>query len=437
MAGAGSPDPDRSGIGASLWLPFWSVTIDLRTRDDVDVDTVDVADFFSSELPDLAAERSGLAVPGARELGVRPLTVETPAGTWTLSIEGEHVQVTPGGGGPAVVRLDEDEVTDIVHDRRTPMTLMAAGTLDMPAGGLGDFLDWWVVLRSLLDARAVHTAGDVTFTDPEGGALDLERSFSIDDDPAQLAYFLGEAGYLHLTDVFTPAEMAQVSADIDSALPRYHDGDGRSWWATTSDGEQRAVRLQRFQEESAATAALLEDERLLRLATLTGDGHLPRQQDGNKIEALVKPIGVVKGISDLPWHKDCSLGRHSSRCCSLTVGISVTGADDRSGQLAVVAGSHRALLQPAFFRSSWGLPAVPLPTGTGDVTVHCSCTLHMSHAPVDRERRVMYTDFVLPPRAGDDPAPSSAGAVDRVRERAYKVVSQVPSSARPGASSTL
>ncbi len=412
------------------------MTIDLRTRNDVDVEAIDVAGFFASELPGLAADRSALAVPGARELGVRPLTIETSAGTWTLSVDGERVRVCDGGGGAAKVRLDESEITDIVHDRRTPMTFLAAGTLDMPDGQLGDFLDWWVVLRSLLDARAVHTAGAVTLADSDGDDLDLHRSFSIDDDPAQLAQYLGEAGYLHLTEVFTPAEMAQVSADMDAALPRYRDGDGRSWWATTADGEQRAVRLQRFQEESAATAALLEDDRLLRLATLTGDGHVPRQQGGNKIEALVKPIGVVKGISDLPWHKDCSLGRHSSRCCSLTVGISVTGADERSGQLAVVAGSHRALVQPAFFRDSWGLPAVPLPTRTGDVTVHCSCTLHMSQAPVERERRVMYTDFVLPPRDGDDPAPSSAGVIDRVRERAYKVVSQVPSTVRPGASST-
>jgi hypothetical protein len=409
------------------------MTIDLRTREDVDVETIDVADFFETELPALAAERSALAVPGARELGVRPLTVETAAGSWTLSVDDERIKVHAGNGGHATVRLDEIEITDIVHDRRTPMTLLAAGTLDMPEGGLGDFLDWWVVLRSLLDERVVHTAGAVTFTDRDGGDLNLQQSFAIDDDPALLAYYLGEAGYLHLTDVFTPAEMVQVSVDMDEALPRYHDGDGRSWWATTADGEERAVRLQRFQEESAATAALLEDDRLLRLATLTGDGHLPREQGGNKIEALVKPIGVVKGISDLPWHKDCSLGRHSSRCCSLTVGISVTGADERSGQLGVVAGSHRALIQPAFFRDTWGLPAVPLPTRTGDVTVHCSCTLHMSHAPVDRERRVMYTDFVLPPRAGDDPRPSSAGVIDEVRERAYKVVSQVPSSVRPGA----
>ncbi len=407
------------------------MSIDFRTRNDVDVETIDVADFFGAQLPRLAADGSALAVPGARELGVLPFTIETTVGTWTLSVDDDAVRVRPGGGGHAAVRLDVDEITDIVHDRRTPMTLLAAATLDMPSGNINHFLDWWVVLRSLLDARTVHTAGDVTFTDRDGGPLDLQRSFRVDDDPAELAYYLGEAGYLHLTEVFTTDEMAQVSADMDAALPRYHDGDGRSWWATTADGEERAVRLQRFQEESLATAALLEDDRLLRLASVTGDGHVPRDQGGNKIEALVKPIGVVKGISDLPWHKDCSLGRHSSRCCSLTVGISVTGADQRTGQLGVVAGSHRALVQPAFFRDSWGLPAVPLPTRTGDVTVHCSCTLHMSHAPVAQERRVMYTDFVLPPRAGDDPSPSSAGVIDRVRERAYKVVSQVPSAVRP------
>jgi hypothetical protein len=125
------------------------MTIDLRTRPDVDVETIDAADFFTSELPDLAAARSALAVPGARELGVRPLTVETAAGTWTLSVDGDKVRVSAGDGGQAKVRLDEDEITDIVHDRRTPMTLLAAGTLDMPEGELGDFLDWWVVLRSL------------------------------------------------------------------------------------------------------------------------------------------------------------------------------------------------------------------------------------------------------------------------------------------------
>jgi hypothetical protein len=48
--------------------------------------------------------------------------------------------------------------------------------------------------------------------------------------------------------------------------------------------------------------------------------------------------------------------------------------------------------------NSSDLPVVPLPTHTGDVTVHLSCTLHQSVPPVERERRVMYTGFRLPPR---------------------------------------
>ena len=230
--------PRRSCAGLTPSLTWTVMTIDFRTRDDVDVETIDVADFFGAQLPRLAAERSELAVPGARELGVRPFTIETTAGTWTLSVNDDAVQVHPGGAGHAAVRLDAGEITDIVHDRRTPMTLLAAATLDMPSGDINDFLDWWVVLRSLLDVRPIHTAGDVTFTDRDGGPLDLQRSFRVDDDPAELAYYLGEAGYLHLTEVFTTDEMAQVSTDMDTALPRYHDGDGRSWWATTANGRR-------------------------------------------------------------------------------------------------------------------------------------------------------------------------------------------------------
>ena len=319
------------------------------------------------------------------------------------------------------MRLDAEELTDIVYDLRTPMTFLTAGTLDMGRGNLGDFLDWWVVLRSLIDGDAVHTAGSLEFRDRRGDPLDLHASFAVGDDPQDMAHFLAEAGYLHLDRLFTEDEMAQVSADIDTAVPHYHPDDGRSWWACTAAGEHRPVRLQWFQEHSPTTTELLVDDRLLRIARLTADGHRARNE-GNRIEALVKPIGVIEGISDVPWHKDCSLGRHSYQCCGLTVGISVTGADERSGQLAVVAGSHRALIQPAFARQSWGLPLVDLPTRTGDVTVHTSCTMHMSHPPVDRERRVMYTGFSLPPLEGDAARPR-IDALARVREHAHRVSS--------------
>ncbi len=145
----------------------------------------------------------------------------------------------------------------------------------------------------------------------------------------------------------------------------------------------------------------------------------------NVIEALIKPIGIVEGISDLPWHKDCSLGLHSYQCCSVTIGISVTGATAESGQLRVVAGSHRALIQPAFTRRDLDLPRVDLPTRKGDITVHLSCTMHMSQPPVERERRVMYTTFRLPEPEGF--ARDGLDKVARIREGAHKVVSQKPS----------
>jgi hypothetical protein len=108
----------------------------------------------------------------------------------------------------------------------------------------------------------------------------------------------------------------------------------------------------------------------------------------------------------------------------MTVGISVTGADATCGQLRVVAGSHRAHIQPAFVRRGLDLPQIDLPTETGDVTVHLSCTMHMSEPPVERERRVMYTTFGLPDPNND--ARIGDARLREIRNRAYKTVSQTP-----------
>src|SRR5919106_895705 len=164
---------------------------------------------------------------------------------------------------------------------------------------------------------------------------------------------------------------------------------------------------------------------LARIGAIPRSGHQWGTRTGNRIEALFKPIGIVEGISDVPWHKDCSFGRHSYECCSLTVGISVTGADDVSGQLRVRAGSHRALMWSALDQPGCDLPVVDLPTSTGDVTVHLSCTLHMAQPPVERERRVMYSGFTLPPF---DPAAAKEGRgrLRAVREAAPTTVSQLP-----------
>jgi hypothetical protein len=407
------------------------LSLDLRTRTDADVSPVDPVTFFERDLPELAERNRALALPGARELRVRAFTIEVDGKSWTLALETDRIDISSDRAADALVRLDIEGLTDIVHDIRTPMGFFTGGDLDMPRGRLEDFLDWWVVLRSLLDERPVHTAGAIDFRDRGGDPLDLTRTFAPGDADDEMAQFLSEAGFLHIRGLFTEAEMAAVSADIDAALPSYHPDDGRSWWAHTASGEHRAVRLQHFQEHSETTAAILDDDRYLRIGRLTDDGYVSGRasRGANVIEALIKPIGIVDGISDLPWHKDCSLGRHSYRCCGITVGISVTGADASSGQLRVVAGSHRALIQPAFVRRGLDLPQIDLPTRTGDITVHLSCTLHMSQAPTARERRVMYTGFALPDPDGR--ARYGQEKIDRIREGSYRTVSQRPATSSP------
>jgi hypothetical protein len=224
--------------------------------------------------------------------------------------------------------------------------------------------------------------------------------------------FLQRAGYLHIAGVFDEGEMAAVSRDMDAAAPMYSRGDGRSWWARNRAGDDLLVRMQYFDQVSPTVERLVGDDRLQRLADLTGDGHVYGGIKDNRIEALFKPFDVVEGISDLPWHKDCALGRHSYDCSSMTVGISVSGADAVSGQLRTVAGSHRALMWPSLQeQNASDLPIVPLPTRTGDITVHLSCTLHQSVPPVERERRVMYTGFRLPPRG----TAAERAALERLR----------------------
>jgi hypothetical protein len=374
------------------------MSVDVRSRADGPVDDLDPARFFSSDLPDALDAAAGRLGPALDFLDLSPLTIDVDGDRWTLDASGGRVTVGPGDSDGRALRLDIEQLTDLVHDQVTPMGWLAGGQLRLGGGRLEPLLSWWLVLRAALDDRTPHVPGTVDLRDSSGRPLDLGRSFATDEPLEEMAAFLAEAGFLHITGVFTEDEMAAVSADMDRAVPGYERGDGRSWWAKLGDGTDALVRMQQFDVESAATADLVADHRFQRISTLTGDDHRWGKRANNRVEALFKPIGVTEGISDVPWHKDCSLGRHSYECCTLTAGISVTGADAASGQLSVVAGSHRALVWPApVLQPGLDLRVVDLPTRTGDVTVHLSCTLHMANPPIERERRVMYSGFSLPP----------------------------------------
>jgi len=379
------------------------MSIDLRTRLQKDIRRLDAEEVFDDLLPAALASHGELAGRGAAYKQLPALGLDVDGTASTFHEQGGSLGLAPGLDHAGVVaHLGADALSDLVQDAQSTMGLAMTSRVKLSKGSIDDGIGWGPVLRALLDGRKVHEAGDVTFRDADGGDLDLDRSFSLDDDHEEIAHFLREAGFLHLRGVFDEAEMAVLAADIDAWMARATPDDGDSWWAETADGQAVPVRVLNFFEKSAALRALVEDDRYQWLGSLTGDGHRHR----GAAEGLVKPLGIVKGLSDLPWHKDCGQGRHSYLCNALTCGISVTGADRQSGALGVVPGSHRANTKATGRDPDLDLQPLMLETRTGDVTVHCSDTLHRAHPPVERPRKVIYSGFRLPLLPGDREEPN-------------------------------
>jgi hypothetical protein len=391
-------------------------TVDWRTRHHGDAVPLG-PEWMQDTLPAILQETGALGARGVDVLGLSTLGFEVDGATAHLTVAGGRLVVREGAAadGPVAV-LDAPALSDLVQDLVSTFGLSMAGRVEMRRGTVDDFIAWEPVLRAVLDERPVYEPGTIGFEMPAGSALDLERSFHVDDSPAELGSFLAQSGYLHLQGVFTEAEMAAVSAELDAAAAAARQDDGASWWARTEAEGWYAARILGFNLQSPTLQDLLESDRFRAIGTFTDDAMVQRPpREGDGAEGLVKKVGVVEGISDVSWHKDCSMGDHSRRCCALTVGISVTGADEGSGELGVVAGSHRANVQPIDVRADLDLPRIPLPTRTGDCTVHCSCTLHMSRPPVEHGRQVVYTGFNLAPRPGDVVAPVDPEEVRRDR----------------------
>jgi hypothetical protein len=357
-----------------------------------------------------------MAARGVERLGLPSLTLDVDGEPVTFTAEHDRLVVRRGRVADAViVELDEAAFSDLVQDVVSTFGVQMTGRAAVGRGEIDQLVMWEPVLRCLLDGRPVYEPGTIDFRCRDGEPLDLRRSFTLDDDPAEIGHFLAEAGFLHLEGVFTEAEMAAVSAELDDAMAAARRDDGASWWARTDAGEWYPSRILGFNQKSPTLRALLHTDRFARIGRFTDDELVQRDPDhGDSAEGLHKRVGVVEGISDVSWHKDCSMGGHSRRCCDLTVGLSVTGAGPTNGELGVVAGSHRANLPPLGVECV-DLPRLPLPTNTGDVTVHCSCTLHMSRPPVSDERRVVYTGFGLAPRTGDRRVSSDPETVRRER----------------------
>ena len=379
------------------------MSVDQRCRLHAETLALDADTALDDYVPAAIVDHGELAARGVAYKQLSTLGFDLGERSATLAVDGDTLTLLDGLDHAAVVaELAPDALSDLVQDRQSTMGLAMTARVKIRDGSLDEWIRWEPALRALFEGRPVYESGAIAMLDPDGAPLDLDRRFTLDDDRDEMAHFMTEAGFLHLTGVFGPDEMAAVGTDIDDSVAAARDADPEYWWCTDAAGDQVAVRSLNFQEKSAAVRAVLADERLTWLADLTGDDHVPPET----CEGLVKPLDIVQGLSDLPWHKDCGQGLHSYMCNNLTVGISVTGADRVSGALGVIPGSHRANTVGSMRDKDLDLPSRLLETATGDLTVHCSDTLHRAYPPSAHPRKVVYTSFRLAPQAGDRIAPN-------------------------------
>jgi Phytanoyl-CoA dioxygenase (PhyH) len=396
------------------------IALDRRTRRDADLRRVRVDEFIADDFPGFCARHGALVARAIAALDAPPLALEIGGRSWSFSGDGTTLHASPGvRDGALVVTFDEEQFSDWVQNQRSFNAMLTARELRY-RGSLRDVSTWDSLWLALLEGWPV-VDDTIEFLDRAGSSLDLSRAFTPDDDPADIAHFLREAGFLHLSGWLDPEDMDEVSGEIDRARPGYREGDGRSWWATLDDGTRTCVRLQEFAERSPTTTAILRSDRWDQLRrALAGEEELIRGPvEGRIVEALVKPVGVVAGVSDVSFHRDCHFGRHAYTCASTVVGIAVTPSSEVNGLLRVIAGSHRVLMPVEIAKSDPYLPVIAAATEPGDITVHLSCTLHEATPPLIEERRVMYTGFSLPPR--EEGPERGGGALRDLRERVYKI----------------
>jgi hypothetical protein len=373
--------------------------------------SLDFDEFHRVELPTAIAARDGGAA-AARDVGIdRALSFRLDDGrAFTYRTHPHHVTLEPGDDAPVVVELDAGAFADLVAERWSIFGLLYPGRLRVARGTFDQFTRWEPALQNLWFGRPIYGADAVeALRDLDGRPLDVRRSFTLADDDRDLAHFLHTAGFVVVRGVFGADEIAALDAEVRRLRAEARPDDNRSWWATDADGTDVCCRLTYVSERSARIAALGDDPRLRRIVSWHGAPLRPSPDRLDGYSVVIKNPRVVRGLSDLPWHRDCGMGGHPVLCPTLNIGVQLDRADEANGQLLFLAGSHHHANLPADVERHPEWPVVAVEADPGDVTVHYAHVLHGAPPPSSATagRRALYVGFnspavfdVVPPGKG-------------------------------------
>jgi hypothetical protein len=366
---------------------------------------------FHERLAALGA--SGVADERARRAG--PLAFRVDGQSWTYAPGDGGVVVTPGESSAAhVAALTAEEWHDFQTEWRSVYGLMFSGMGSFPVGGFEGLEAWEPALRSVWDGRAIY---DGAQAGRDLAGFDLARQFTLDDATDELAAHLDAVGFALVKSVFTADEVGAMSDGVERQRAAASNGDGRSWWAVDAGGQQVCCRLIYLTQYDPSFAWLAVDGRMARFAALAGRDDLAMVEDRlDGVSVVIKNPSVVEGLSDLPWHRDCGLGGHPVLCPELNVGIQLDAATEATGQLHMLAGSHKGSAHMPRPRELDQLPIVAIDTEPGDVTLHYGHVFHAAPPPTGSGpmRRAIYCMYT--PASAFEVVPAGQGYNDVIRE---------------------
>jgi ectoine hydroxylase-related dioxygenase (phytanoyl-CoA dioxygenase family) len=362
--------------------------------------SIDFDRFHLVELARRLREREVIFSDADAEV-LRPLGIQLPDGrAYSYVPKGTTFSVQPGiDAAQTVVEVSLDSWCAFALELKTCFALLYADQLTISRGSFGQMARWEPSLRVAFSGQALFDLDQpAPIVDGSGRAVDLSKSFTLEDSATDIRSFLEQVGFVRLRAVLDAAEIEALRSDVSDALRVARPDDRKSWW-TTVDGREVCNRVNYLNEGSARIAELGADPRLVHIAALGGPELRDAQDrlDGNSV--VIKVPGAESGLADLPWHRDCGMGGHPVKCPMLNVGIQLDAANESSGQLQMIPGSHQGTSRLPNAREAQKHRVVAITTEPGDVTVHYGHTLHAAPPPNDPHgsgRRALYLSFVPP-----------------------------------------
>lgn len=356
----------------------------------------------------------GEALAPYRDIDPIALVLDGRAYLYRIGEDGIRVEAGDHGGARVSLQLGPREWQDLFEQRLTIPGLLYQRRIALSAEAYHCWQQWDALLQFCWYGRPLFSPGLLEDPVALGYADGFEQSFDA-TQVGEAVRFLQRFGYARIRSAIPAAATAALQYRAREVATGCVPGDRFSWWARDRTGKERVSRLIYAGLRSPEIGAI-STHPLYRQVVDSLDLDLVAMHDrmDGHIVVYKNVDSSDETLVNLPWHKDCGLGLHPWLCPSVLIGLQFTDADEQSGQLCFLPGSHR-FASGVWEARCWSDRSVAVTASRGDLTLHFGDVLHAAPPALkpERGRETLYTQFYS--RAILDMVPAGKGQNDIIK----------------------